>query len=190
MPGREARRFSELAIEPNQPLDVEIGCGVGVYSLKYALSNPNRKLVAIEKTETRFRKFSQTLAAHRPIQNLFPIHANAIHWIVHFLPVNRVDRYFILYPNPEPKRRNQRWHAMPFMGTLLASLKGNGSITIATNIAQYYLEAKEYMRDTWGLSLDEDRIVGPDENPRTAFERKYLERGELCYNLEFRKGAT
>lgn len=168
-------------------LDIEIGCGVGFHPLFYARSNPGRFLIAIEKTSDKFDKFQRRYLNHKSPQNLIPIHANAVAWITHFIKPNTVDRYFILYPNPYPKDPQKRFFAMPFMKYLIETLKKGGQITLATNEKDHYEEAKQLAIEYWNLDLVEDRIVLAKEQPRTHFEKKYLERGEICYNLIFAK---
>lgn len=177
--------FRRLALDPNLPVDVEIGCGVGFHPLRYARANPDRQLVAIERTSEKFAKFQGRLERHPELPNLFPIHGDAISWISHsFLPES-VDRYFLLYPNPYPKekQKNLRFHAMPFFSVVRATLKRGGTITLATNEEFYMLEARLMMREVWGFTLVECREISPNSMPRTHFEKKYLERGEKCWNL-------
>ncbi len=168
-------------------LDIEIGCGVGFHPLFYARQNSDRLLVAIEKTSEKFEKFQRRFENHKSPENLVPIHANAVAWITHYVKPQSVDRYFILYPNPYPKDPQKRFFAMPFMKYLIETLKEGGQITLATNEKDLYVEAIELGTQHWKLKLIEDRVISASEMPRTHFEKKYLERGELCYNLVFEK---
>lgn len=174
-------------------LDVEIGCGVGLHPIQYCKQNPARTLIAIEKSPLRFQKFQARLYSEKPLMNLIPIHANAIPFITHTMPKESVDHYFFLYPNPYPKKRqeNKRWHAMPFMKHLLSTLKKDGKITLVTNCPAYAEEAKKYYCSHWGLVLKENQVRTSgdrtDKFARSHFEKKYLERGETCFDLMFQK---
>jgi tRNA (guanine-N7-)-methyltransferase len=175
------------------PVDIEIGCGSGLHPIRYASSHPDRVLFAIEHTKERFGKFSQRLTNHPPIANLYAIHDDAVRWISHVPPTESVSRVFILYPNPYPmaKHLNRRWHAMPFMQRIIKLLKPGGKIEIATNEVWYANEARQYMQEVWKLALIEDKEIydpsGEQFKARSHFERKYLKRGETCYNLGFSK---
>lgn len=164
-------------------LDIEIGCGVGFHPIDYAKNNPERLLVAIEKTKEKFDKFLGRLERHPQIKSVVPIHTNAVWWIAHEVLPYSVDRYFILYPNPYPKDPQKRFFQMPFMNHLVDTLKPGGTITLATNEKYYFDESLENAQKIFGLKIIEKRIVDPSEKPRTHFEKKYLERGEACYNL-------
>lgn len=185
---RSAIDFREGPIARVLPpaLDLEIGCGVGMHPLHYADLNPERTLIAIEHTRTRFGTFARAYA-ERPRKNLIPVHANAIGWVTHALPLESIDRCFLLYPNPYPKSQdlNKRWHAMPFMQQILAVLKPGGTLRMATNESFYIQEARQYFREYWKLeelSYQELRSGG-GHTPRTHFEKKYLERGQVCFDL-------
>ena len=170
---------------PDPPYDIEVGAGVGYHPVQYALANPQRTLVAIERTHERFKKFLGRIAGNGVGDNLIPIRSDALFWIVHHIPRNSVRRYFFLYPNPFPKHR--RWYAMPFMEYVVETMMEGGELEMATNIEEYYREAKRYFTEIWGLELVGDREIDPSEQPRTHFEKKYLQRGERCWNLTLRK---
>ncbi len=172
-------------------LDLEIGCGVGWHPIQYAQQNPLRDLIAIEHTRTKFARFRSRFAHHPNLHNLFPIHADAVRWVAHHLPVDSVSRIFILYPNPEPKAPNRRWFRMPFMQQLLKVLKPGGEITLASNEPTYILEAIEYARKHWSLKVLESRSFDSAQPlpgiPRTHFDKKYLQRGQTCFDVRFLK---
>jgi tRNA G46 methylase TrmB len=168
-------------------LDIEIGCGVGFHPIDYAKNNPDRLLVAIEKTKEKFDKFLGRLAKHTQVKNVVPIHTNAIWWISHEVKPQSVDRYFILYPNPYPKDPQKRFFQMPFMSFLVETLKPGGTITLATNEKYYFEESLENGEKIFGLKIITNEVLQQDFKPRTHFEKKYLERGEVCYNLVFKK---
>jgi tRNA G46 methylase TrmB len=181
--------FQPLPIDPAKPLDVEIGCGVGFHPLKYAKEHPDRQVLAFERTKEKFEKFANRLAHHDPLPNLIPVHGDAIPWITHALKPASVDRYFLLYPNPYPKegQRNLRFHEMPFFAVIVETMKAGGTLTLATNMEYYHAEARAKITGEWGLELVVDEVLAPDTPPRTHFEKKYLLRGERCWNLGFRK---
>ncbi len=172
-------------------LDLEIGCGVGWHPIKYASANPDRNLIAVEQTREKFLSFERRHKAHPKLTNLLHVHAEAVRWVTHALEPSTIDRVFLLYPNPEPKAPNKRWFRMPFLERLLLTLKPGGTLTLATNIESYAEEAIAYATAVWGLKILErcaftalDATAGL---PRTHFEKKYLARGETCFDVTFIK---
>ncbi|MCB9062946.1 MAG: hypothetical protein H6622_15595 [Halobacteriovoraceae bacterium] len=172
------------------PIVIEIGCGVGLHPIRFSKENPDKFLVAIEHTQTKFEKFYRRYKNNRMPSNLLPVHANALSWINEFVPENYVDQYIFLFPNPYPKKsqENKRFYAMPFFGHLIDTLKNKGKILMATNEEFYYSGHRKYLSDVWGLKIVSDKQNKIGENiPRTHFEKKYLERGDTIYELEFVK---
>jgi tRNA G46 methylase TrmB len=179
------------SFSPQTPIDLEIGCGVGWHPIQYARQNPSRYVIAIEHTRAKFERFASRLANNAELPNLRPVHADAVSWVTHCLPPQSISRCFLLYPNPEPKAVSRRWLRMPFMQRLLETLAPTGQLTLATNERAYFDEALHYAAEYWKLEVEATRTISatnvPAGFPRTHFEKKYLLRGETCYELVVRK---
>ena len=168
----------------------EIGCGSGMHPYERAKLFPDEFVIAVERTRTKFSQF-QFLLKNRPsLDNLEAIHADAIWWAASNFNKNYLfDTIFILYPNPYPKSKNAnlRLVNMPFTQFLLEHLKPLGELIIATNMPNYFDEAVEGFQNSWGLSLTESIILPANFSARTLFEKKYLERGDKCFQAKFSK---
>lgn len=172
------------------PIAIELGCGTGVHPIQFSKEHPNECMIAIEQTQNKFASFEKQLGEHPELNNLFAFRADAIWWCAHNLvPEVKLDKIFILYPNPNPKesQANKRFHNMPFMGFLLSHLRSGGTLTLATNIDEYAQEAKIKFVSNWDLKLASESELDSNHAPRTAFEKKYLDRGERCFNFIFEK---
>ena len=167
-----------------KPLILEIGAGKGKHALSFALQNPDKHLIAIERTRNKFDAFSR-LATLQDLPNLDAIHADAIAWTVHALKPNSVAKIFILYPNPEQHNPNQQWLNMPFFEFLLSRLQVGGEIILVTNIQSYMDNAEHQAAKLWCLPNTRYRV--PVDSQRTHFEVKYLARQEVCWELSIRK---
>ena len=185
-----------VSIPPmNHPqLYLEIGCGTGDHALSFAQFNPDKHLIAIERTNNKFKRFYSKFQKFTP-NNLTPIQADAIIWSSQHLNENSLSGCFILYPNPYPKNKqsNLRWHNMPYFQHLIKLLKPGAHLVLATNIESYAKEFKQVILEhhTSTLKLSEFSIIDPQNFlPRTAFEKKYLARGETCYNLIYTKNSN
>ncbi|MCG3879335.1 DUF938 domain-containing protein [Psychrobacter sp. Ps6] len=166
------------------PLILEIGAGKGKHALSFAVQNPDKHLIAIERTRNKFDAFSK-LATLQDLPNLNAIHADAIAWTVHALKPNSVAKIFILYPNPEQHNPNQQWLNMPFFEFLLSRLQVGGEIILVTNIESYMDNAEHQAAKLWCLPNTRYRV--PVDSQRTHFEVKYLARQEVCWELSIRK---
>nr|WP_171457217.1 SAM-dependent methyltransferase [Acinetobacter junii] len=170
----------DFQVIPNTPICVEIGAGKGKHALLFTGQNPQTTLYAIERTKEKFLAM-QKQHQHEPREYLYPIHADALPWVVHALHPAQVEQFFILYPNPEPHNPAQRWLNMPFFEFLLSRLQPNGTITLASNIEEYIEEAEQQLIQLWKLPYEKQKIA--TDSARTHFEVKYLERSELCQQL-------
>lgn len=170
-------------------IDLEIGSGAGLFAIRHSLQHPDRALIAIERTINKFAKFDRRRQTHGNPPNLFALHADAVAVVAHLIPVESLNEIFILYPNPypKPKQQNLRWYNSAFTSYLLSRLKPRGRLTLATNMSYYREESVFKLHELWDLDVIEDRMIGPDESPRTHFEKKYLLRGETCWNMIFQK---
>lgn len=168
----------------NQTLCLEIGAGRGRHAAAFATAHPNAHLIAIERTKHKFLAL-QKLAQSEGLANLTCIHADAIPWAVYALPPNSLSSVYILYPNPEPHNKNQRFVNMPFFEFLLSRMKQGAVIYLASNIKDYIDEAKDTLTDIWRLPFTCTSI--DKTSKRTHFEIKYLARGEACFELAITK---
>ncbi|HRK03199.1 MAG TPA: SAM-dependent methyltransferase [Oligoflexia bacterium] len=170
------------------PLDFEIGCGAGMHPIEYNQSEKQRVLIAVEHTRIKYQAFCQHLLKNQQVdlRRLVPLHANAISVLTHLVPPASIERIYLLYPNPEPKARNRRWFCAPFMAKVLDCLVPGGTVHVASNIDWYFNEALHQARNVWGLQVTAERSFNentiPFSKPRTHFEKKYLERGQICYD--------
>lgn len=170
----------------NLPVCVEIGAGKGKHAVLFSQQQPQSTLYAIERTREKFEAM-QKQHQLADLNNLCPVHADALPWITHALYPAQVEQFFILYPNPEPHNPAQRWVNMPFFEFILSRLQFGGQITLASNIPEYIEEAEQQLKDIWKLPYEKQVITS--DSARTHFEVKYLERGELCQQLIIRKPA-
>lgn len=174
----------DAALKPKSSLVLEIGAGKGKHALSFAMQNPDKHLIAIERTRNKFEAFEK-LVAQQNFANLTAIHADAIAWIVHAIAPNSIDSIYILYPNPEQHNPNQQWLNMPFFEFLLSRLQVGGEIILATNIETYMDNAEQQANEVWCLPNTRSQVASSSQ--RTHFEVKYLARQETCWELSMKK---
>ena len=187
---RPPRAFTRPVLpHSKRKLVLEIGAGKGKHAIEYAKLNPDEVLIAIERTQGKYQAFAKEVhkirQAGEKLENLTPIHADAIPYVTYAIPPNCLDSVYLLYPNPEPHNPNQRWLNMPFFEFLLSRVKDGGQIILVSNIAEYMQEAKHQAEAIWRLPCVLEPV--PEDSQRTHFEIKYLARGEVCQQLTLSK---
>ena len=173
----------------DQRLVIEIGAGVGWHPIAYAKNHSNDYVICIERTRLKAAKLFNRVLKHPEITNVYPVRADAIPWIWKNISKSEVSHYFILYPNPYPKssQANKRFFNMPFMHYLLETLKPGGKITLATNSLTYIKEAYVRSLVDWKLDVCAVKTIGKGNCFRTHFEKKYVAKGQICYDLTLLK---
>jgi len=175
---------------PEIPFAVEIGCGVGLHPIRWAEENQRSEtwgqILAVERTTAKFEKFQRRLANHPELKNIWAAHGDASVLLPQILTPNSVRTFYCLYPNPEPKSPNRRLGRSPLLKFILETLEPGGSLLCATNIESY---ARELAANavTAGFAASAVGDVSPTAAPRSHFEKKYVERGERCFDVICRK---
>src|SRR5690606_1565325 len=102
----------------------------GLHGIRYCQQNPERTLIAIERTANRFAALKNRLDHHPDIRNMIAVRADAVPFVTHFVADHSLENVFLLYPNPYPKHKqsNQRWHYHPFLDELRRKMKPNARL--------------------------------------------------------------
>jgi tRNA (guanine-N7-)-methyltransferase len=162
------------------------GCGTGESTLALAARAPDRLVVGIDKSAARLgRRLDDGLVGS--LRNVLFVRAElGAFWRIAAAAGLRLERHFLLYPNPWPKRTQlkRRWHAHPAFAPLLAL---GGVLELRSNWRVYAQEMCE------GLAVAgrEARIdsVAIDEAGLSPFERKYRASGHALWRVSADLGA-
>ncbi|HIO91620.1 MAG TPA: SAM-dependent methyltransferase [Leucothrix mucor] len=165
-------------------------CGTALSTRKIAQMNPQSLVIGIDRSIKRLSKeYSESIPS-----NVILVQAECSDfWRLALQSGWRLDKHFLLYPNPYPKSSHlkRRWHAHPVYPSLLAL---GGCLELRTN---WLLYAEEFIaalaikntKDTTVLSRLE--IFVPDDY-LTLFEKKYHRSGQELYRclLDLNHGIT
>lgn len=90
--------------EIDQPLCLEVGCGKGGFLQRMAIQYPDRFFVGIDRVSSVIAKGAAD-AVEQNVPNLLYVIGD-ITDIAKDLPVGRIDRIFLNFSDPWPRRRN------------------------------------------------------------------------------------
>ncbi len=171
-------------VDWQRPVFVEVGCGTGEWIVAEAARRPDHQFIAIEKTQNRSEILIQR-AISAACKNLIAVRADAVAIVGSCFPEKSVDGFYFLHPNPWPKKRqaNRRFFVGPSFAVFDRCLKPGGTIELASNTRGYVDEAAHALTTLWGYRIVTHQTLSATATPRTAFERKYLARGETIYQL-------
>ena len=163
---------------------IEVGPGRGEFLLRSAATNPQLNYYGIERSRSRTRSITQAIAK-RALTNVRVMDADAS-CLLALLPAASVDAYYVFFPDPWWKRRHERRRLLTpcFVATLSRTLVSAGTISFATDVADYFALAQEYFAADPHL----DRVNAESADaPSTSFARKALRRGVPIYASTHRR---
>jgi tRNA (guanine-N7-)-methyltransferase len=169
----------------NAPLQVDLGCGDGSLLCHLAAEFPDKNFLGIERLTKRVEKVRRKA---EKIDNLRVLGTDTLFAVRYLLPENSVQTFYLLFPDPWPKRRHQhrRVFTSGFLDAIARALEQNGILHVATDQLNYF-------RDIERVSRAHPRFeavpVWRDEAvlPSTKFERQFREQGVPIYRLTLRK---
>lgn len=167
-------------------LEVEVGCGKGAFLVEEAPLRPLDRFVGLE-TRPAVAAYAADRLRRRGIANAEVLRLDAVTYAA-ALPDASVGRFWILFPDPWPKRRHakRRLFRRPgFSAHLARALVPGGEIVVVTDVGAYADEIESRLaRD---LSVRRD---SPLETPRTNFWRKFALEGRAFHRIVATKQAS
>ena len=159
-----------------QPLELELGCGDGSFTLQYALANPGRNIVALERLLGRITKLDRK--GHRAgLKNLRLLRAEAAYVLEYLLPPGLLDAIHVYFPDPWPKKRHHknRLISEPFPPLAKRLLREGGIVYLRTDNIEYF----EQMLVVFGDAVGFETVETPEPMKQlvTDFEQQFNAQG-------------
>jgi tRNA (guanine-N7-)-methyltransferase len=196
------------------PLQVDLGCGDGSFLCDLAQKFPEKNFLGIERLSGRVAKACHK--AHK-IDNVRLLQMETSYAVRYLLPPESVETFYLLFPDPWPKRRHHRRRIFTpeFLNSIHTALEDDGVLHIATDHLDYFQHIERLLstpsvrtapeldrlnRSSFPSgSLKVDRLnrstspafemVGQwePELPLTKFEKRFRAQGAPIYRLALRK---
>lgn len=162
------------------PLEVDLGCGEGSFLVAMALRHPERNYLGTERLLGRARNTSRK-AKLAGLANVRLLRVESAYVVSLLLPPATVTRFYLLFPDPWPKRRHwpRRLIQPEFLHAAATALKKGGELCIKTDDADYF----RYIGKAAAACEQFARRAWNEEMPRTDFERHYVAQGRTIYSL-------
>jgi tRNA (guanine-N7-)-methyltransferase len=162
----------------DRPLWLDSGCGTGRAAFQLALSNPDRLVIGVDQSAARLER-GRVRFPQLP-DNLMLVRAECADlWRLMVQAGWRLERHFLLYPNPWPKPAHlqRRWHGHPAFPVLLGL---GGQLELRSNWRVYPEEM------AMALEIAGTRATVEHWQPDAAltdFEEKYQNSGHGLWRL-------
>jgi tRNA (guanine-N7-)-methyltransferase len=168
---------------------LEIGFGGGEHLLWQARQNTDVAIVGCEPFEDGVIK-ALTAATAEDLKNIY-LHMGDAREILRAMPPDSVDRAFILFPDPWPKRKHRKRRLVNTQLLVLLThvMRPGAELRIGTDIGDYaktMLEAfATQPKFVWQASSPQDWRIRPPDWPETRYEAKAVREGRRRYYFRF-----
>jgi len=175
----------------NNPLALEIGCGIGDFIVKTAGDHPDWNFIAIDfynkgcwKTCRRIDRAAQA--------NVRVLRVEARQFIAERIPKGSLTAVYINCPDPWPKKKHRKRRLVnrQFMEFLLEYMAPGADVYFATDFDDYGLDVAGMMTGMEGFSNQ----VAPDlyRHELAAYHlskymNKFIAEGKRIYFIHYRK---
>lgn len=185
------QRPAELFSPPASEVWLEIGFGGGEHLLWQAAHHPHIGLIGCEPFEDGVVKVLSALDTEQ-LTNIRVL-ADDGRPLLRLLPEASIDRAFILFPDPWPKKRHQkrRLVASATVTALARIMRPDSELRIGTDIGEYACAILRAVLGhggfTWVATGPEDWRKRDADWPPTRYEAKAIREGRRCYYFRFRR---
>jgi tRNA (guanine-N7-)-methyltransferase len=172
----------EKIYERKAPLHVDLGCGDGSFLCALAQRVPDKNFLGIERLVGRIRSCARKAAS---LGNVRLLQMESSYAVRYLLPAGSVETFYLLFPDPWPKRRHHRRRIVTpdFLNCVHTALKENGTFHIATDDLDYFGKIKGIAESNLGFAMGD-----ADHNlPPSKFGLLFRQKGAPIYWLALRK---
>jgi tRNA (guanine-N7-)-methyltransferase len=170
---------------------LEIGFGGGEHLIWQAENNPNIILFGCEPFEDGVIKVLSVIE-EGGLSNI-RLHPDDARDILRSLPAASIDRTFILFPDPWPKRKHVKRRLINprLLEDLARIMKPGAELRIGTDIADYartiLMAFANEPQFVWAATGPDDWRIRPKDWPETRYEAKALREGRPRIFLRFNR---
>ena len=164
------------------PVHVDLGCGDGSFLCAVAQRLPHKNFLGIERLSGRIRSSARKAAS---LDNVRLLQVESFYAVRYLLPAESVETFYLLFPDPWPKRRHHRRRIVTpeFLKSVHVALEQNGVVHIATDHLDYFRKIKETAESVLGFAIDDSDV----DLPQSKFSLAFRQKGAPIYWLALRK---
>ncbi|MCY3739621.1 MAG: tRNA (guanosine(46)-N7)-methyltransferase TrmB [Candidatus Poribacteria bacterium] len=190
----------EILFRNAHPVEIEIGFGKGRFLLEASKRHPKVNYVGVERaqkyvelTRERFEKYIRHFGVDRAsgmFSNVRLAWTDANYFLTRYVAAASVQAYHIYFPDPWPRKRQQKrriFRNQDFLEALTRTLSSDhGRLYVVTDYETYFQEIQERLTDLSALHPI-DVALKPDRDIATNFETKYILEGRPIYRAVYEK---
>ncbi len=180
--------------ENDQPVEIEVGFGKGLFLLTAAQARPSTNFVGVEIAR-KYQLFTAARLAKRGIRNVRLAKCDAREFLRQYMASASVQAIHVYFPDPWWKKRHlkRRVFVPEFVAECERVLLPGGTLHAATDVPEYFavitrlLEALPGMRP---IPIPQIPDAAHDLDYLTNFERKFRKEGRAVYRVTHARVST
>lgn len=172
----------------DNPLALEIGCGIGDFIIQTAARHPHWNFIAIDIFNQGCRQTCSRIESSG-LQNIRMLRIEARYLMYHYLGGESLQAIYINCPDPWPKKRHRKRRLLNqnFIDLAIYCLKPLGKLFFTTDFADYGETSGE-------LLAAEPRLLNLHNSPYThdlgdypisKYMRRFLDLGQPIYFCQY-----
>ncbi len=174
-----------------QPLEVEVGAGKGLFLTAASQAAPQRNFLGIE-IGRKYARYAASRLVRIKSDNALVISGNALPLFERWFPAASLAAVHVYFPDPWWKARHKKRRVLnePFLKGAERTLAPSGRL-------HFWTDVEEYFQATLALIAATTTLAGPlpvaerppehDLDYRTHFERRTRKSEQPVYRAEFEK---
>ena len=178
----------------DNPLVLEIGCGVGDFVTSMAQRYPDRNFIALDFYNRGCIKTCKRIDVAE-LDNVRVVRDEARSFIARCIPHRSLRMVIINCPDPWPKLRHRKRRLVnaEFVAFLSGFMQPGADLHFATDFEDYGLDVAEFMPELTGFenTLTPDLYRHELEGyPLSKYMRKFMGEGKQIYFVQYRTWLT
>ena len=176
----------------DQPVEIEIGSGKGLFLANAARRRPDHNFFGIEMAKKYAWKAADRVAK-LGLGNVRVLPGDALLFMAKYAPSASLTAVHVYFPDPwwKSRHKKRRVFAEPLMLDLERTLIPGGDLHVATDVEDYFRVIRNLMAEHPRFTVQpEPAPTEPidDHDYLTNFERKYRIEGRPIYRAHYRLG--
>jgi len=183
-------RNVEQLFPQEQPLALEIGCGIGDFIVQLAADSPGVNFLAIDIFNKGCLKTCRRLEKAK-LENVRVMRIEARYLLTRYIVPESLTAVYVNCPDPWPKKRHRyrRLINADFLQLLLYVLQPEGDFYFCTDFANYAEQVAELMPqlDGYRNMLPTPAATDLPGYPISKYMRRFLDQGQPIHFVHYRK---